>query len=306
MNKNTKPFVIAMAFLVAIAAPAQSQMLKHFERKARKAFRKEAYSMALYYSTAIIRLDNQNLNAHYWAKQSAEKLNLVNAPDDLTAWLPEKREEKTTMSYDIPEKEHKPDGLDSALLLPSWKLPLALYFDHKKPLADQPADSTTNLTYEQIWIEYLHTLKSYANRNKADSTQTINAKAQYETSLFFTSRIDAQFHKLESFCGLLETYLSEGKKITLKIEGHANQHEGENKNALIKRRINSIENYFSFYKNGFLETYISTKQLQFKRIFLSQKNIDKNITENRGNKNIEYCIENAKTRRVVILLEKIH
>ncbi len=392
-----KPFLYLLALLIAFANPlqSQSQSLKSFERKARKTFRKEAYGMSLYYSTAILKIDNQNLNAHYWAKQSAEKLNLINAPNDLTSWLPEKKADKTTVPNKLSEKENKPDALDSALtapitlivqtfnamdssalngtyigltndgygegkfiqneeyentavfkipigefftatgtknnfssgsatistsdrplrdtiyrrlyLSPSWGLPLALYFDHNKPGANQTTDSTTNLTYEQTWIDYLYRIDDYIEGNTTDSTATAKAKAQYETGLFFANHIDANFHRLESFCGLLEKYLMAEKKITLNIEGYAGPHEqGENKNTLIKRRINSVENYFSFYKNGLFKQFQSNGQLKINSVYNSSILIDKIIKEIYENKNAEYSIENAERRKAVISLSESH
>ena len=181
-------------------------------------------------------------------------------------------------------------------LSPSWGLPIALYFDYGKPNALHPSDSMTNLTYEDAWLDYLYRIDEYIDSNTISDSMADKAKAQTEVGLFFANHIDANFQKLKPLCELLAGYLKTGKTITLAIEGHTPAMEQDQyANALLSRRLHSVENYFSFYENGLLKPWLTNGDLKIERQYLVEKQTGE-ITS----KSSAYDLSAAKMRKVVV------
>ncbi|HFA48199.1 MAG TPA: hypothetical protein ENJ95_04185 [Bacteroidetes bacterium] len=75
-----KKLIQVIAILLLYNIGAYSQSIKYYEKKAKKAFEREAYGMALLYSQAILKEDSQHVEALYWCEKSARKLSLLNEP----------------------------------------------------------------------------------------------------------------------------------------------------------------------------------------------------------------------------------
>ena len=355
---------------MAFAINLEAQSIGQLERKAKKTFNREAYSMTLYYSQAILRLDQEHAKALKWSRKSSEALNMFGYADGLpyevsaTTYaiaFPDKKvknssppisnpilvvstynaldsnvlngtyigitndgfgkgdfyqntEEANRAVFEIPDTqfytitatknmftagfttlaiENRPDTIYTELYLkPAWNLPLHLYFDHGKPSANSSADSMTNLTYEDVWLDYLYRINDYIDNNK----NTDRAQAQTEVGRFFNYHLDANYHQLELVCQQLESHLKSGMGISLILESSYHSAEkGEETDALISRRFNSIENYFSFYKNGILKPSMANGHLKIRR-----KVFKINMEEEMENGISPFDIEVAKTRKVVI------
>ncbi len=169
--------------------------------------------------------------------------------------------------------EKVPDTIYRNLYLsPAWRLPLDLYFDFEKPTARFPADTVTNLTYEDTWLDYHQRIEAFIEGQVEGPGPGEKAEALSRVGLFYAYEIDANFLGLNSLCGLLGNYLETGKKITLVLEGHAGQMENPaNAHALISRRFKSLENYFFNYKNGALRKWLEKGSLVLERKYIVPK-----------------------------------
>ena len=179
-------------------------------------------------------------------------------------------------------------------LAPSWGLPIHLYFDHLQPTAASPMDSTTNLTYEDTWLDYLYRIGEYIDSNAVSGQTTDRVKAQRDVGLFFANDIDANYHKLQPFCGLLHSYLKAGKKITIFLESHTDPNE-EDAHSLAARRLNSVENYFAFYESGVFQPYLAKGDLKLTRRYVATDNKEVNSP---------YGLEAARLRKVIVKIRE--
>ena len=181
-------------------------------------------------------------------------------------------------------------------LSPAWGLPVELYFDYQKPNALHPADTTTNVTYEDSWLDYLYRIDEYIDSNTLSNSIVERAKAQTETGLFFSNHVDGGFQKMKPLCELLEGYLAMGYHITLSLEARAGPLEkDEHTHALLSRRLNSIENYFSFYNNGVFQPWLADGHFKIMRQYVKEENMEEN-----GRALSPFSLEAAKSRKVTV------
>ncbi|MEO1260924.1 MAG: hypothetical protein AAFZ15_19145 [Bacteroidota bacterium] len=186
-------------------------------------------------------------------------------------------------------------------LSPSWGLPTELYFDYEKPSALDPSNTTTNISYEEAWVDYLYRINEYIDSNSVSDSLVHRAEAQKEVGSFFVHSVDANYGQLKTICGLLEDHLQAGYKITLAIEGHAGPfEEGDDPQALIKRRLHSVENYFSFYKDGIFQPWLANRNLIIERQVTGATSQTTSHTTTDA-----FTIEAAKARKVIIKMVEV-
>ena len=176
-------------------------------------------------------------------------------------------------------------------LEPSWRLPIELYFDHEMPEAVSPFDTSSSLSYKDSWLEYLYRIDEYIDSNMVAGEE--NGKSQSEVGLFFVNYVDASFQKLESMCELLEKSLGLGNKVTLSIQNFRNDSE-KGGSGLDNRRLASVEQYFSNYKDGIFQPALTSGDLTIIRL--------PTITKSSSSSELKkpYSLNKAKNRKVVI------
>ena len=186
-------------------------------------------------------------------------------------------------------------------LTPSWGMPISVYFDFENPRALDPSDSTTNLSYEETWVDYLYKINEYIDSNSISDSLVHRATAQKEVGSFFIHSVDASYDKLESVCHLLEDYLRAGYKVVLTMEGHAGPYEsGNDPRALINRRLHSIENFFSFYRAGIFQPWLANGNLKIERQVVERpRSVPPPKAKN------AFALEAAKARKVVLKMVEV-
>lgn len=215
-------------------------------------------------------------------------------------------------SYRLPEVSTMDKIKNKSDFSPIFDLPLQLFFHNDQP-NPQSNLSKTNFDYEQCYKEY----KSLINTYKAEATRYINDTTENQIidsiDRFFSLHIDKGMDKLNSMCNYLLTKLENGEKINISIIGYSSALHNEMYNFnLSERRIGSIINYITKWKDGSLDKYIklidkdnlphlNIKTLSMGKIESKSEN-PKNIIERR--KSI-YKIDAMYERRIEIRLIEI-
>jgi len=180
-------------------------------------------------------------------------------------------------------------------------LPLALYFDNDRPNPSS-LSKTTSLTYTQTYNSYylrkgIFTLKFKKLFNKQEQDSAVTAMDK-----FFEKDVKGGKEKLDLFLGILELELAKGKKYEIFLKGYASPLANSEYNYILgQRRIYSVKNEFSKYKNGKLKKYIKTGQLKVTEKSFGEATAPVNISDKVNDIKSIYHINASKERRVEII-----
>ncbi|MDB3870390.1 hypothetical protein N9322_00395 [bacterium] len=167
--------------------------------------------------------------------------------------------------------------------------PLELYFHNDEPDCCT-LKTTTNQTYKDAYISYFKLVDEYKNQN--DSLNN-----------FFETTLKPNYNRLINLLGMLSLELDGGKKIELQIRGFASPlHKFEYNINLSQRRIQSMINYISTYRNTLLSKYLKTGQLSIVELPLGESKVSENTSDNPHDiKNSIYSLEAIKERKIEIV-----
>ena len=201
-------------------------------------------------------------------------------------------------------KSDKTEYADSLYLGSFQGLPLTLYFDNDEP-NPRTRQVVTDLTYGQTFAAYYNKKQEYLNSfyNIGKNTNTgISMTGANEISDFFENSIKANFEKLESFCGLLEKYLSKGQGLEIKIQGYTSPLADADYNQILSaRRISSVINHLQNYHGGVLMNYINNKHLRIQLEPNGAVTNDGVSSDPKDRRNSVYGVPAMRDRRVRIL-----
>ncbi len=143
--------------------------------------------------------------------------------------------------------------------LTSW-LPLKLYFDNDYP-DPRSRKPTTYSAYDQLYNQYFEKLGNYIE-GFAGNNKNVKEEAQSAIENFFSSSLQYNFNRLETFAERLLASLNKGDTLELTIRGTASPLAESQYNVILShRRINSLINYWKKWNNGLLTQYLESKQL---------------------------------------------
>ena len=135
--------------------------------------------------------------------------------------------------------------------------PLTLFFHNDEP-EPRTQKMTTTKNYKKIYETYsmliVHYIIEYSKGLKGiRKDSAINA-----IDYFFEDSLDGGMRKLNQFASLLEEAILKGKKVNITLKGYCSPLASSDYNInLAKRRISSLINYFTEYKNGKFVPYIN-------------------------------------------------
>ncbi len=141
-------------------------------------------------------------------------------------------------------------------------LPLKLYFDNDQP-NPKTMMTTTRLNYVDLYNNYIASERNYMDNYTAGNADEQKRKlAAEEISRFFAGTVKKSFLDLDRFSSLLLKQLQGGNKVEIIVRGSASPlaNSQYNKN-LSKRRIASLKNFWQFYQDGKLASYLKTGKL---------------------------------------------
>lgn len=145
---------------------------------------------------------------------------------------------------------------------PVGLLPLALYFDNAIPYNRNYSPTTTD-NFEVLSAAYAERETEFYNQFSSLLTEDQKFEVERYYKDFFEREIVGGTDDLKKFASVLNAYLSKGNTLSIKVRGYASPLAGSRYNDMLsRRRIKSIENFFSEYNEGALKKYIDNGQLE--------------------------------------------
>jgi len=190
-------------------------------------------------------------------------------------------------------------------------IPISLYFHNDIP-NPKSNDSITKKNYLETFEEYIQLLPTYQSNYSAGLQNEKKINAELEIQTFFIENIQKGKEDLDEFLDILIEELKKGEHFELIFKGYASPLSKDDYNKFLsKRRISTVKNYISFYKNGvFLNYLIADKKgkttLSFKEESFGEYLTDKMVSDNPNDKrNSIFSKKAALERKVEIIGYKI-
>ena len=137
-------------------------------------------------------------------------------------------------------------------------VPLTLYFHNDEP---EPKTKviTTKKNYKKTYDDYSVLKQKYITEYGKGLVGDAKDFAINRVENFFEDSVDAGMQDLDKFAVLLEQVLARGEKVKITMKGYCSPLASTDYNVnLAKRRISSLRNYFTEYKNGLFIKYINS------------------------------------------------
>lgn len=136
-------------------------------------------------------------------------------------------------------------------------LPLTLYFHNDEP---DPATTktTTDKNYKTTLANYFALKELYSNEYAKGLADGDAEKARKDIDAFFNDYVKKGFSDLELFSKWLLEDLEQGNQVKITIKGYTSPlHTAEYNMKLAMRRISSLKNYISEYRDGIFKPYLN-------------------------------------------------
>ncbi len=151
--------------------------------------------------------------------------------------------------------------LDTSIMLMNQMkvlVPLTLYFHNDEP---EPKTKViiTKKNYKKTYDDYTILKQKYITEYGKGLEGDAKDFAINRVENFFEDSVDAGMQDLDKFAVLLEQVLARGEKVKITMKGYCSPLASTDYNVnLAKRRISSLRNYFTEYKNGLFVKYINS------------------------------------------------
>ncbi len=168
-------------------------------------------------------------------------------------------------------------------------LPLSLYFHNDEP-DSRTMSRTTKKTYKEAYISYFKMKSEYERQS-------------LKTNNFFEDVLQKNFNRLNKLLEALIFDITNGSSLELQIKGYASPlHSPKYNQNLSQRRIFSLINYLSQFKNGILKEYIYSEKLKITELPLGERNASHKVSDDSNDqKNSVYSIEAMLERKIEIV-----
>ena len=163
-------------------------------------------------------------------------------------------------TFTITPLSEPPKPIDSTeLIINQMKVlvPLTLYFHNDEP---EPKTKVivTKKNYKKTYDDYTVLKPKYLTEYTKGLEDDQKIFAENRVMNFFEDSVDAGMQDLEKFALLLEKVLLRGEKVKITMKGYCSPLASTDYNVnLAKRRISSLRNYFTEYKNGMFIKYVN-------------------------------------------------
>ena len=184
--------------------------------------------------------------------------------------------------------------------------PLTLYFHNDEP-DPKTKNITTKKSYKKTYEEYVTLKPKYFQEYPAGLKDDDKTQAEDRLTNFFEDSVDAGMQDLEKFARLMEEVLARGEKVKITMKGYCSPLASTDYNVnLAKRRISSLRNYFTEYKNGVFTKYINEEDSTKNRLLLTDVQIGElpksNVSDDvKDVKNSVYSPYAARERKIQII-----
>ena len=198
--------------------------------------------------------------------------------------------------------------IDKSIKKMKQLLPVTLYFHNDEPECCNLRD-TTSLNYATTYQAYSRLLSEYKKEFAKGLSEGKKADAESAVFYLFTNKVEKGYRDLVQFSAQLLDALQSGGTVEMTIKGYCSPLNYNAYNIKLgMRRIASLKNYFSQYREGILIPYIKEGKLIFKQNSLGEETAEKDISDKlEDTRNSVYNPTAAKERRVeIISVELIH
>ncbi len=137
-------------------------------------------------------------------------------------------------------------------------VPITLYFDNDYP-DPRSKDSITDKIYKNLYNDFVKKEDEYI---KEYTRYSPPERLEYDTKTVHTffNDLTEEWEKLALFAELMEVILGDGQDIVVAFKGYASPVGNLAYNEIVaKKRISCIQNYFTSYKNGILNKYLTNE-----------------------------------------------
>jgi len=171
-------------------------------------------------------------------------------------------------------------------------LPLDLYFHNDEP-DSRTMNLTTKKTYKEAYISYFMMKANYEKENS-------------NLNNFFEEILQQNFNTLNKVLDMLILDLLKGNKMELQIRGYASPlHNPQYNKNLSQRRISSIINYLTQFKNGVFKKYIFSRKLIITELSFGESNSSKKVSDNANDRRESVYSINAMLERKIEIVDVI-
>jgi outer membrane protein OmpA-like peptidoglycan-associated protein len=181
-------------------------------------------------------------------------------------------------------------------------LPLVLYFDNDHPNPKSWSRST-NKAYNQTYKPYYNKKAAYKEEYSDPLKGEAALEALLEVERFFETEVRKGGADLNRFLSVLEADLKKGLPVNIYLKGYASPRYLASYNYnLGYRRVNSVKNELMRYKDGALEPYMESGQLNIRERSFGELESPKDVTSDLQDKrNSIFSVGASKERRVEII-----
>lgn len=170
--------------------------------------------------------------------------------------------------------------------------PLTLYFNNNEP-DPESWSNTTNKNYEQTFLTFYSQKERFKDRYVRQFAPSQRKDALNQVDDFFDQDLKKNYEELLKFSDQLASFLENGNKVTIGLQGYLTLNAANNKNTfLMERRISSLKNHFRTHLGGKLVNYMNQGLLNFEVL--------EPIINPSSNTNGVYSPEASKLRKVEI------
>lgn len=187
-------------------------------------------------------------------------------------------------------------------------LPLSLYFHNDQPDPGSRKETTT-VTYSKTYNRYTGMEELYIDEHTAQYQRDERSMVQKKIENFFEKDIRANYAKMNDLFAELLKALDSGIKLQLAIRGYTSPRASSDYNKrLARRRISSVRNELSQYKDAILVKYIESGALKIIELPLGETTVPQGVSDDiHDPRNSIYSVDAASQRKVnfeVVELER--
>ncbi len=185
-------------------------------------------------------------------------------------------------------------------------VPLTLYFNNDEP-DPRTKNIVTTKNYENLYFEYSRYSQMYANEFSKGLTGEQKEAAADDILNFFSDSLDVGFDHLKRFAEMLQKVVLNNETVKITFKGYCSPLASSDYNInLAKRRISSLENYFTEYKNGWFLKYINNPnekegKIIFEEVDIGELSVSKASDDFKDKRNSVYSPKAACERKIQIL-----
>ena len=185
-------------------------------------------------------------------------------------------------------------------------VPLTLYFNNDEP-DPRTKNIVTTKNYENLFFEYSRYAQMYANEFSKGLNGDAKDAASDDIMAFFGDSLETGYEHLKRFSEMLQKVLLNNETVKITFKGYCSPLASSDYNInLAKRRISSLKNYFTEYKNGWFLKYINNSnenggKIIFEEVDIGELEVSKASDDFKDKRNSVYSPRAACERKIQIL-----